>query len=43
MKKVILGLLILSLSACSDAKQQVVIPKVDKKLNTQHQIKVDGC
>ena len=43
MKKFIFGLLLLSLSACSDAKQQAVMPKVEKKLNTQHQIKVDGC
>ena len=43
MKKVIFGLLILSLSACSDAKQQAILPKVEKKLNPQHQIKVDGC
>ena len=43
MKKIILGVLILSLSACSDAKQQIAFPQVEKKLNAQHKIKVDGC
>ena len=37
----VIGLLMVA--GCSDAKQQVVIPKVEEKLNTQHQIKVDGC
>ncbi|MEB6676507.1 DUF7738 domain-containing protein [Acinetobacter haemolyticus] len=37
----VIGLLMVA--GCSDAKQQVAIPKVEKKLNTQHQIKVDGC
>ncbi len=37
----VIGLLLVA--GCSDAKQQIAFPQVEKKLNAQHKIKVDGC
>ncbi|MCH7336530.1 hypothetical protein [Acinetobacter sp. NIPH 2699] len=42
-KKKIFVLGLLLVAGCSDAKQQATLAKVEKKLNVQHQIKVDGC
>ena len=42
-KKKIFIIGLLMVAGCSDAKQQAVFPKVEKKLNAQHKIKVDGC
>ncbi|TCM58046.1 hypothetical protein EC844_1542 [Acinetobacter calcoaceticus] len=42
LEKILLSIAMITLTACSNAEQNS-IPVVEKKLNAQHQIKVDGC
>ncbi len=43
MNKILLYILMLSVAGCTDAKQNQPALKVEKKLNKEHPIKVEGC